>query len=65
MRMAKFIVIVGNPVDGLLYYGPYDNAKIAVDSQMPGDAEWWLAELIDPENTADHDLPRLIPKKPT
>lgn len=56
--MTKYIVIMGNPVEGLLYMGPYASwAEAATD--MPNEGDWWVAELIAPEDMADKDLPRL------
>ena len=61
--MVKFIAIVGNPVEGLLYYGPYDSFEAACDdNDSPDERDWWIVELIDPEDTAEHNLPHLIPK---
>ena len=61
--MTKFIAIAGNPVEGLLYYGPYDSFEAACsDNDSPGEHDWWIAELIDPKDTAEHNLPRLIPR---
>ena len=56
--MPKFIVIAGNPVDGFIYYGPYDTFEAACDDHdTPGDHEWWVAELIDPTDTREQVLP--------
>ncbi len=39
--MAKFIAIAGNPVEGLLYYGPYDSFEAACsDNDSPGEHDW-------------------------
>ena len=58
--MPKFIVIAGNPVEGLLYYGPFDSFDAACNfNSDPEDHEWWVAELISPEDTAERVLPRL------
>jgi hypothetical protein len=58
--MPKFIVIAGNPVEGLLYYGPYDTFDLACkDHNAPGEHDWWVAELIDSTDTADHALPNI------
>jgi hypothetical protein len=58
--MPKFIVIAGNPVEGLLYFGPYDSFDEACkDNDTPGDHEWWVAELIDPADMSEHALPSI------
>ena len=44
------IVVTGNPVDGFVFYGPWDNSDAAVDGaedmRLAGD--WWIAPLADP-----------------
>lgn len=56
--MPKFIVIFGNPVEGLLYMRPYNNFAEAAEG-MPSEGDWWIAGLIDPSDMTDHSLPRL------
>jgi hypothetical protein len=47
-KQLKQIIVAGNPVDGLQFYGPYDSAMVAAttgnkDGNMP--EEWWIAPL--------------------
>ena len=45
--MVKFILVIGNPMHGYDFIGPFDNpeeAKDAVD-QYTGNTDWWVAML--------------------
>lgn len=44
-----FVVIVGNPIDGLLLYGPFNEKNTAADwaSDNVG-ADWWIAAVSPP-----------------
>ena len=47
------IVITGNPGDGFVYYGPFDDAEQAnawAEDELRN-AEWWVIELLNPEAT--------------
>jgi hypothetical protein len=47
----QFVIIVGNVVDGLQLYGPFQDASEANeygDLEFPG-ADWIVATLEDPE----------------
>lgn len=52
--MGLHIVITGNPLDGLEFYGPFKTADDAVafgerlDPRL-GDGSWWIAPLQAPE----------------
>lgn len=42
------IIIVGNPVDGLRFFGPFPNGGAAVDwagDNVDGGSEWWAAQI--------------------
>ena len=46
------ILIVGNPVDGLRFYGPFNEGADAVEFAQQidwPDADWWTADIIDPK----------------
>lgn len=45
------IVITGNPVSGLNFYGPFDTANEAVEYGHRNDegGDWWVAPLVTPE----------------
>jgi len=45
--MDPSIVITGNPVDGLFFYGPFKTAEDAnewADAEQ-SDKEWWVSHL--------------------
>lgn len=47
-----WIIIVGNPVDGLTYHGPFRTPKEATDWTEENSKiihEWWLARLKSPK----------------
>jgi len=57
--MPKFIVVVGNPFDGMEIHGPFANADYAMayaETFFEGD-DSWTASLVSPndENDAGHD----------
>lgn len=50
---APHIVIIGDPVDGFRYYGPFPNWDEASDWTETDcrDCDWWIAPLIAPSST--------------
>lgn len=41
-----WITIIGNPVDGLSFYGPFENSEEAIDfGDRNADTDWWITEL--------------------
>lgn len=45
------IIMIGNPVDGFNFIGPFENATAAAEhGNTDGDidAEWWIAPLEQP-----------------
>lgn len=49
-----WIIVVGNPVDGFEYHGPFnheDNAIQWADNYIE-DEEWWLSHLTAPVRLA-------------
>ena len=51
MEHDKWIIIMGNPVEGLNFIGPYDDAEQAAsagnnDPHIDGD--WWIAKIEAP-----------------
>ena len=70
MNNQKCIVVVGNPVEGFEYHGPFDDTseatiwgvKVLSDSE-----EWWAVPIMDPdmmlaeaEKTEAMDLPKEV-----
>jgi hypothetical protein len=53
--MRTHIVILGNPVDGLSFVGPFDEAEDAVDwATGPGQKEdWFVAPMDSPDEAPD------------
>lgn len=46
--MGKKIVIAGNPVDGLQFFGPFeDNESAQVFADSLTTNEWWVADLLE------------------
>jgi hypothetical protein len=46
----KYVIILGNPVDGIVIFGPFDGPLEAVnwaEMQMRGNT-WWVTELKEP-----------------
>jgi hypothetical protein len=55
LTMTQHILIMGNPVDGFQFIGPFDIIDDAIkygntDGNI-GDHEWWTAEILVPEYT--------------
>jgi hypothetical protein len=51
----KYIILYGNPVDGLSFEGPFDSFDDAEAHTLEHDNDWWIVDLIEP----DHDT-RLV-----
>lgn len=48
--MGIHIVMVGNPVDGFRFFGPFKTWEHANDFAAQGiDSEWWIVKLEAPE----------------
>jgi hypothetical protein len=46
---AKVITVTGNPVDGFRFFGPFTDMVDAQAQGEVGDADWWVADLTDPD----------------
>lgn len=47
----KWIVISGNPVDGMSFHGPFDDGNYANDwarAEMGNAEDWWITRLSKP-----------------
>lgn len=44
-----YIVVVGNPVDGLSFHGPFDSYELALVWAENLDEQWLVNELTNPE----------------
>lgn len=47
---TKWILIVGDPIDGFFYYGPFDDQQAAIDyvEANHDGPDWWTAKLMGP-----------------
>jgi len=49
-RQSLQMVATGNPVDGFLYYGPFDDFDSAVlwaEEELRGSSDaWWVCDLL-------------------
>lgn len=43
------IVVVGNPIDGFRYFGPFANSQAACNWMEGVDESCWLDEVMVPE----------------
>jgi hypothetical protein len=42
----KYIIVYGDPINGLYFVGPFDDANEAGDYASDNiDGEWWIAKL--------------------
>ena len=49
MSKEQYLVVVGNPVDGLTFFGPFEDRDDAIDwaeqrDELTGSG-WWIAPL--------------------
>jgi hypothetical protein len=49
---SKYIIVDGNPVDGLNFIGPFDTDEEAVEYAGLYVDEWWIATIEPSEKTA-------------
>lgn len=48
--MDQFVLVVGNPIDGVTLTGPFDDAEAAswwAEHNFPNDT-WWVASMACP-----------------
>lgn len=45
--MARVIIVTGNPVDGLAFYGMFDSEQVAIEfaERELDNGDWWIAPL--------------------
>lgn len=62
MTEMKSILVLGNPVDGFTFFGPFENTEAAVDhgNTRIRTTNWWAANLIEPPKPK----PKVEPKSP-
>lgn len=51
----KHIIIIGSPVSGLEFIGPFETAQDALDhaDRYIDDRDWWVSELALPEQPTE------------
>ena len=51
MGSEEWVVVLGNPVDGISIYGPFKNSMDAMTwAEKDPDGDWWVTPLKDPDN---------------
>jgi len=51
-KKKSYVILIGNPVDGLEFIGPFDDGNEATEYaevKVHRNKEWWLAEMEAPE----------------
>lgn len=49
------ILVFGNPVDGFNFRGPFTTREEAIAYGDPIQEEWWVADLVAPDNSGSND----------
>lgn len=47
--MNQFVIVIGNPIDGISLYGPFDDIEEAHEWAENNSDEWWCAMLYEPK----------------
>ncbi len=59
-----YVLVVGNPMDGLAIHGPFLTSKALesfIERELDKKAEWWCTELLDPGDNAEGRPNLLLP----
>ena len=48
MPDKQYILVIGNPIDGLRFVGPMP-LDDAIEQEKDIDDDWWIAELENPD----------------
>jgi hypothetical protein len=46
-----YVVLCGNPIDGLTFYGPFPSGAAATEwaeRALDNAGDWWVSELVGP-----------------
>jgi hypothetical protein len=49
--MNNWAVVIGNPIDGITVYGPFETLEDACswgETITSSDGDWWPTSLVDP-----------------
>ena len=49
-KPVKFVVILGNPINGITLYGPFDSKEDAIAKAEFYNPDCWFEVLEDPED---------------
>ena len=52
-----YILVIGNPVDGFGYIGPFEDSEDAVsyaDKHLDDRSDWWISSMEKPEPVIVH-----------
>jgi hypothetical protein len=50
-KYPKYVVVVGNPFDGMAIHGPFDEIEDANQyGEYTNEDYWWVLELVTPED---------------
>lgn len=49
--MNQFVIIIGNPIDGITIHGPFDDIEEAHEWAEENSDEWWCAMLYIPQSS--------------
>ena len=47
---SEWVVVLGNPVDGISIHGPFKNHIEAMTWTEKADGDWWITTLEDPDD---------------
>lgn len=47
--MDKYVIVIGNPIDGITIYGPFENMEEAHEWAENNSDEWWCSYLYEPK----------------
>lgn len=53
----KYMLVVGNPLQGLQFVGPFDSADDAAEHMFRSGMEpldWWVGTLVSPDTQDDN-----------
>lgn len=55
--MEQWVVVLGNPVDGFNFVGPFADFEAASDrADAEDNSDWWITKLIPPEEGDEDGL---------
>jgi hypothetical protein len=49
-KNPQYVVVIGNPFDGLTIHGPFDDADQVDNYAEDCQDDWWVVTLVPPED---------------